>query len=63
VTDERLERFIVPIDSIEKVTGMDLFSNMYGDWNVEINMEKITDHDPARWPFNEKWYNERIKDQ
>ena len=53
----RLEDYIVTIDSVEKVTGLDLFSNLYGDWDKEIKLEKSI---PSGWHFNEKWYLERI---
>ena len=61
ISDERLENFIVPIDSIEKETGLDLFSNLYGDWDVEIRLEKQSERIEGQWPFNEKWYVERLK--
>lgn len=58
VTDDRhISEFIVPLDSIEKVTGLDLFSNLYGDWDKEIALEKVV---PSDWNFNEKWYQERL---
>lgn len=37
-------KYNVPIDSIEKVTGLDFFSNRYGTWEKEIELEgKIGD--------------------
>jgi len=56
----RLENFIVPIDSIEKVTGLDLFSNMYGSWDEEIRLEKQNKRSEGQWSFSEKWYLKRI---
>jgi endonuclease G len=53
----RLEDYVVSIDSIEKVTGLDLFSNLYGDWDKEIALEKTNS---SEWNFNEKWYLERV---
>lgn len=61
ITSQRLESFIVPIDSIEKLTGLDLFANLYGDWDEEIRLEKQKERTPGHWPFNEKWYAERMK--
>lgn len=61
-TDDRLQKFIVPIDSIEKVTGLDLFANLYGDWNEEIRLEKQVNDSYIRWPLNEKWYLERMRE-
>jgi len=60
-TDARLEEFIVPIDSIEKITGLDLFSNMYGDWEEEIRLEKQRGRTVGQWTLNEKWYLKRIE--
>lgn len=56
----KLYEYIVPIDSIEKITGLDLFANMYGDWDKEIALEKNKQVEKGEWPFNEKWYQERI---
>lgn len=55
---DRLDQYVVSLDSIEKVTGIDLFSNLYGNWDKEIELEKqrsvLRD-----WPFNERWYTQR----
>jgi len=56
-----LENFIVPIDSIEKLTGFDLFENLYGDWENEIQLEKKKARTQGQWNFNEKWYQERLE--
>lgn len=56
----RLDAFVVPIDSIEKITGLDLFANRYGDWDEEIRLEKRGIIEDGYWPFNEKWYRERM---
>ena len=50
-----LEQYVVPVDSIERVTGLDLFSNLYGSWDKEIELESASVYDQAFWPFNEKW--------
>ncbi len=60
--DQRLENNIVPIDSIEKITGIDLFSNLYGDWDEEIRLEKQSSRAQGEWPFNEHWYLERMRE-
>ncbi len=60
ITEDRLDHFIVPIDSIEKLTGLDLFANRYGDWDEEIKLEKRNQKEDHKWPFNEKWYLERM---
>jgi endonuclease G len=62
-THQKLENFIVPIDSIEKVTGLDLFEGMYGNWDEEIRIEQRRTPEMGQWGFNEKWYQERINDQ
>ncbi len=61
--DRRLEQCIVPIDSIEKMTGLDLFSNLYGTWEEEIRLEKQALPTDGQWTFNEKWYNERTNEK
>ncbi len=61
-TNDRLQKFIVSIDSIENVTGLDLFANLYGDWDEEIRLEKQINDSYIRWPLNEKWYVERTDD-
>lgn len=60
-SDHTLEEFIVPVDSIEKLTGLDLFSNMYGSWDAEIELEAQQTKSKRKWPFNEQWYLQRIE--
>jgi len=55
-----LEQYIIPIDSIEKVTGLDLFANMYGSWEEEIRIEKQSGKVKGEWPLNQHWYDERV---
>jgi endonuclease G len=57
-----LQDFIVPVDSIEKVTGLDLFAGMYGSWDQEITDEGKKEFNPFQWSFNEKWYRERMNE-
>lgn len=59
----RLDKYIVPVDSIENETGLDLFANMYGDWDEEIRIEKQNAPSENEWNFNEKWYIERIENK
>jgi endonuclease G len=56
-----LDQYIVPIDSIEKETGLDLFANMYGSWENEILMEKQKGNVKGEWSFNPQWYQERME--
>ena len=58
-----LDQYIVSIDSIEKQTGLDLFSNLYGNWEREIKVEKEKNVSKNEWPFNPYWYQKRIEDQ
>jgi endonuclease G len=55
---ETLEKYEVSIDSIERMTGLDLFSNLYGSWDKEIAMEKARSI-AVDWPFNSRWYDQR----
>ena len=55
---EKLEQYIVSIDSIEKASGIDLFSNLFGSWDKEIELEKL-ESKSSDWPFNERWYEQR----
>ncbi|MEO6132177.1 MAG: DNA/RNA non-specific endonuclease, partial [Saprospiraceae bacterium] len=56
-----LDQYIVPIDSIEKKTGLDFFANMYGSWDNEIKTEREKGNDNGEWPFNPRWYEERLE--
>ncbi|MBK9984226.1 MAG: DNA/RNA non-specific endonuclease [Saprospiraceae bacterium] len=56
-----LDQYVVPIDSIEKETGLDLFANMYGSWENEIRVERDVTKAKGEWPFNPYWYQERIE--
>ena len=55
-----LDDYIVAIDSLERETGIDLFANLYGDWDVEITLEKQKKMD-EEWTFNEKWFKQRVE--
>ena len=55
-----LHDYIVPVDSIEKLTGIDLFENLYGSWDQEIALEKQADVSSDQWPFNATWYQQRM---
>jgi endonuclease G len=50
----RLETYIVSIDSIEQLTGIDLFSNLYGDCDEDIELEKQFKISTGDWPIQEK---------
>ena len=58
---ESLDKYIVSIDSIEKITGLDLFANLYGDWDEEIRLEKHANKGSSEWPFNSRWYQQRME--
>ncbi len=52
-TYKSLAESVVPIDSIENVTGIDLFSNLYGQWDKEIILEKRNEITHGEWPFRQ----------
>ncbi len=54
-----LDRYVVSIDSLEELIGLDLFSNLYGDWDEEIRLEKLSEIPVGEWPFNERWAKQR----
>ncbi len=58
---ESLDAYIVSIDSIEKITGLDLFANLYGNWDEEIKLEKQVNKGSTEWPFNDRWYQQRME--
>ncbi len=58
-----LEEYVVSIDSLEKLTGIDMFSNLYGDWDEEIKLEKRSGIAAGEWPFNERWTKQRMDKQ
>lgn len=53
--------YVISIDSLEKLTGVDLFEGRYGDWDEEINLEQRNDIPAGEWPFNERWYAQRVE--
>ena len=57
---ENLKDYVVSIDSLEMITGIDFFSNLYGDWEAEITLEKEAAYDPFVWPLNELWLQQRL---
>lgn len=54
-----LSSYVVSVDSLEKIIGIDLFSNLYGDWDEEIRLEKRGGITEGEWPFNERWAKQR----
>ncbi len=56
-----LSSYVVSIDSIEHMTGLDLFANRYGSWEDEIRLEKRREWQKQHWPLNEKWYQKRLE--
>jgi len=57
----RLSRYVVPIDSLEKLTGIDFFANRYGTWDAEIELEGGKSIDRHAWPWNDYWYRQRLE--
>jgi endonuclease G len=58
-----LSDYVVSVDSLENLIGIDLFSNLYGDWDEEIKLEKRRGITAGEWPFNERWSNQRMEKQ
>lgn len=58
-----LEDYIIPIDSLERLISLDLFANLYGDWDIEIEMESRESSIDPVWSINERWTEERMKEQ
>lgn len=56
----RLQEYAVPVDSIEQLTGIDLFENLYGSWDQEISLERRVDFSKDQWPFNARYYMQRM---
>ena len=54
--------YVVSIDSLEKLSGIDLFEGRYGNWDEEIKLEKRSDIPAGEWPFNERWYAQRLEE-
>jgi endonuclease G len=57
---ENLNEYVVSIDSLEKITGIDFFANLYGNWDTEIKLEREKSFDENVWPLNERWLKQRI---
>lgn len=60
-TFSNLDDYVISIDSLEKISGIDLFEGQYGNWDKEIELEKRRAIQSGEWPFNEKWYRQRIE--
>ncbi len=58
---EKLPDYVVPVDSLEKLTGVDFFANRYGSWDKEIELEGKATSDRGAWPWNEHWYRQRLE--
>ncbi len=54
-----LEEYIVSIDSLEKISGIELFEGQYGNWENEIRIERQINTPGNQWPFNDRWYTQR----
>jgi endonuclease G len=58
---DRIDDYVVSIDSLEKISGIDLFEGQYGSWDKEISLEQRKDIPAGDWPFNERWYEQRLE--
>jgi endonuclease G len=56
-----LSDYIISIDSLERLTGIELYENLYGSWEEEIRLEKSDHALPGQWPFNPRWYEQRLE--
>lgn len=56
-----LDDYMVSIDSLERLSGIDLFEGRYGDWDKEIAIEQRSVIPAGEWPFNERWYAQRLE--
>lgn len=54
-----LEEYVVSVDSLEIISGIELFEGLYGSWENEINIEKQRNKPANEWPFNDRWYTQR----
>jgi len=54
-----LEEYMVSIDSLEKISGIELFEGLYGTWENEIKIERQRNIPDGEWSFNERWYTQR----
>jgi len=52
--------YVVSVDTLEELSGLDFFSGHYGSWEKEINLEKESGIPIDEWPFNERWYLQRL---
>lgn len=57
----KLSEYVVSVDTLEKITGVDFFANRYGSWDTEITLEKKVTRDRADWPWNAHWHTQRLE--
>lgn len=57
----QLQQYVVPIDSLEHLTGLELYENLYGSWEEEIRLEKSNQIPDGKWPFNPRWNQQRME--
>ncbi|NNE25269.1 MAG: DNA/RNA non-specific endonuclease [Saprospiraceae bacterium] len=58
VSTEQLDAYMVPIDDLEALLGIDFFPHLYIDENEEHQLESQLDK--KVWPLNKKRYQKRI---
>ncbi|MEO1435971.1 MAG: DNA/RNA non-specific endonuclease [Bacteroidota bacterium] len=56
-SNQSLDQFAVPIDAIEKATGLDFFAALPDD--LEDQLE--SDFNPFRWPYDAERYRKRVE--
>ncbi len=54
LSNRHLKSYIVSIDEVEKITGLDFYNGVLDD-NIESQAQI------GNWPFNEKKYNQRVQ--
>lgn len=59
LSEERLEKYVVSIDEVEEITGIDFFADFY-DESIENRIERSSD--ASQWHFDEALYQTRINE-
>lgn len=57
MSDEPLEKYQLPIDSVEVLTGLDFFAELLLD-SLEEAVE--AEFDPSNWPIDQRTYRQRV---
>ncbi|MEM6321760.1 MAG: DNA/RNA non-specific endonuclease [Bacteroidota bacterium] len=59
ISDDHLTEYVVTIDDVEEITGIDFFSELLSE-DLESELEGYVD--VRRWKFSEKRYQQRVRD-